>query len=181
MIKDKNQILSMLKEELQRWEALLAGMSEEYITNPQLPSGLSIKDVIVHLWAWQQRSIAKLEAGLQDREPDYPHWPEDLEPEAEDVDEVNAWIYNTYHDKPWPAVYHDWKAGFQRLIELGQAIPEKDLFDEDKYAWLEGYSLADVLLGSYEHHHDEHLETLQAWLTDHGAMRSAAGPMDPNP
>ncbi len=179
MIKDKPQILNMLREELDRWEELLAGLSEEYITNPQLPSGLSIKDVITHLWAWQARSIARLEAAVEGREPRYPEWPAELDPETEDVDKLNDWIFETYRDKPWPEVYRNWKDGFQRFLELGQAIPEDDLFDTEKYDWLDGYSLADVLLGSYEHHHDEHLETLQAWLGDHGAMRSAAGPTDP--
>ena len=175
MRKDKSQIIDMLWKEFNVWQGLLAGMEEEQITVPQLPSSLSVKDVVTHLWTWQQRSIARLEAGLNDREPDYPYWPPHLNPETEDVDELNDWILESHRDKPWPEVYRGWKAGFQRLIELAQALPEKDLFDEEKYLWLKGHSLADVLLGSYEHHHDDHLEELQAWLTDYGAMRSAAG------
>ena len=178
-MKDKNEILRMLREEFARWDDLLAGMSEEYIVTPQLPSGLSIKDVIAHLWACQQRSIARLEAALRGREPDFPDWPPELDPEGEGVDELNDWIFETCRDKPWADVYRDWKGGFQRLLELGQSLPGADLFDDEKYDWLDGYSLADVLLGSYEHHHDEHLEGLQAWLTGHGAMRSAAGPNPP--
>ena len=71
----------MLNEEFNRWEHLLAGMSEEQITAPQLPANLSIKDVIAHLRAWQQRSIARLEAALLDREPEFPRWPEELVPD----------------------------------------------------------------------------------------------------
>jgi len=178
-MKDKSQIIRMLREEFNAWRELFSGMDQEQLTVPKLPSGLSVKDVVVHVWAWQQRSIARLEAGLNDRQPNYPDWPPNLNTEQEDVDELNDWILNTYRDKPWPAVYHDWEAGFQRLIELGQAIPKEDLFAEDKYDWMEGYSLADVLLGTYEHHHHEHLEELQAWFSDHGAMRSAAGPNPP--
>lgn len=172
---DKSKIIRMLREEFNQWEEFLAGLSEEYITNPQLPGGLSIKDVVAHLWAWQQRSIARLEASLANQEPNYPNWPAELDPEAEDVDELNDWIYTSYREKPWPEMYRDWRGGFLRLIELGQAIPEKDLFDKEKYPWLEGYSLADVLLGSYEHHHHEHLESLRAWLTDQWSMRSTGG------
>lgn len=54
----KMHILKALGEQLERWEELLASMSDEQITDPQLPSGWSIKDVIAHLMAWQQRSIA---------------------------------------------------------------------------------------------------------------------------
>jgi ATP-dependent RNA helicase SUPV3L1/SUV3 len=42
---------------------LLASLSESQITTPNLPANLSVKDVVAHLWAWQQLSIARLEAG----------------------------------------------------------------------------------------------------------------------
>src|SRR5215216_1087134 len=110
MMNDKKQIIQMLRKEFNRWEELLAGMSEEQITDPNLPSNLSIKDVIAHLWAWQQRSVARNEAALHDSEPRYPDWPERLGPDPnEDVDQTNAWIYETNKDKPWPKVYADWR------------------------------------------------------------------------
>ena len=53
----KDHILTALREQFNRWEKLLASMSDEQITAPHLPSNWSIKDVIAHLRAWQQRSI----------------------------------------------------------------------------------------------------------------------------
>ena len=58
----KQHILTALKEQFNRWEELLASISEEQITAAHLPSNLSINDVIAHLRAWQQRSIARLKA-----------------------------------------------------------------------------------------------------------------------
>jgi hypothetical protein len=170
MMSDKKQILKILKEEFNRWEELLAGMSEEQITEPHLPSSLSMKDVIAHLWAWQQRSIARMEAALHDREPQFPRWLETLEPDSEDdLDQVNAWIYETYREKPWSLVYRDWREGFLRFLELGEAIAEEDLLEPGRYAWLQGHPLSLVLVSSYEHHHEEHLEPLLAWLRNNGA------------
>jgi hypothetical protein len=164
-VQDKKQVIAMLQAEFKRWVKLLAGMSEEQISAPHLPSNLSIKDVMAHLWAWQQRSIARLEAALLDMAPEYPDWPADLDPEQEgQPHQLNAWIYETYREKPWPSVYRDWRAGFLRFLELGQAIPEPKLFETGKYPWLDGYALSDVLLGSYRHHHQEHLEPLLDWL-----------------
>jgi hypothetical protein len=80
---DKQHIPTMLREEFQRWEELLASLSEEQITAPQLPADWSIKDVIAHLMAWQQRSIARLEAALLNRAPELPKWPAELDPEPE--------------------------------------------------------------------------------------------------
>jgi hypothetical protein len=39
--------------------------------------------VVIHLWAWQQRTIARMEAALADREPSFPQWSVDLDPDAE--------------------------------------------------------------------------------------------------
>ena len=160
----KQHILTALREEFARWEELLAGMSEEQITAPQLPANWSVQDVMAHLWAWQQRSIARLEAALDDREPEFPRWPE-ADPDSEDSpDRTNAWIYATNRELPWSSVYQNWRGGFLRFVELAEAILEKDLLNAERYAWMHGYPLALVLLSSYEHHHVDHYGPLLARL-----------------
>jgi hypothetical protein len=164
----KEHILTALREQFDRWEKLLASLSEEQITAPHPPSTWSTKDEIAHLRAWQQRSIARLEAAQVDREPVFPRWPAELNPDSEDnTDQINAWIYETFREQPWSKAHPDWRAGFLRFLELGQVFPEKDLLDEGKYPWLEGRPLAFILLSSYDHH-QEHLEKSIAWLREHG-------------
>ena len=55
----QDHILAALRELFDNWESLLASLSEAQITTPLLPSPWSTKDVVAHLWAWQQRSIAR--------------------------------------------------------------------------------------------------------------------------
>src|SRR5215475_5023392 len=106
---DKQGTLIALREEFNRWEELLAGLSEAQITAPQLPENWSIKDVVAHLRSWQQRSIARLEAALHNREPEYPAWPAQLDPEEEgQPHDLNAWLYEKDRDRPWSSVYRDW-------------------------------------------------------------------------
>ena len=167
----KKHILAALREEFDHWEKVLASLSETQIMPVLPPAELSVKDEIAHLWAWQQRSIARLAAGLNGGEPQMPIWWPDAtvtRPDATDAHEittnrVNAQIYETFRDRAWSEVYQQWRAGFLRFLELGEAIAEPTLLDADRYAWLSGYALADVLLGSYEHH-QEHLEKLLARL-----------------
>jgi hypothetical protein len=162
---DKQQALTALREEFNRWEARLASLNEAQITAAQLPEHWSIKDVIAHLRAWQQRSIARLEAAQMGRGPAYPKWPEQFDPEAEgQPHDLNAWLYEQTRNQPWSRVYADWRAGFLRFLELAAALPENDLLKVGAYPWLEGYALIDVLQGSYEHHqeHAEYLEPLIA-------------------
>jgi hypothetical protein len=160
---DKEQILTRLNDEFNSWEILLGSLSEAQITAPQ-PSDMSIKDVMAHLMAWQQLSIMRLEAALNDREPEPMPWPEELGPEPEgDPYDINNWFDEQYHTQSWPNVYQAWRTGFLRFLELAQAVPEADLLAPGKYHWLEDYPLMAVLEGSYEHHR-EHMETLQARL-----------------
>lgn len=161
---DKQQLLAALRAEYARWQALLDGLSAAQAAGP-LPDGLSVKDVIGHLHAWQQISVARLEAAREDREPVYPAWLGGLEPDLEEnLERINATIHAMYAAEPWPVVHELWLADFGRLLDLAAAIPENGLFDTERYPWLRGYALADVLQGTYEHHHDDHYPSLAAGL-----------------
>jgi hypothetical protein len=168
---DKQTILSAVDDEFRRWETLLGALSEAQMTVPLRPSHWTIKDIVAHLHAWQLRSIARLEAALADREPQFPDWPSDLNPEPDgQPHDVNAWLYDTYRDQPWSQVYQQWRDGFRRFLALGAAIPEEALLAPGRYPWMEGYPLSLVLTASFEHHHQDHLGPLLIWLWEHGLI-----------
>lgn len=169
----KQQIRTALEDVFNRWEELIASVSEGQINTVLIPSNWTVKDVVSHLWSWQQASVARAEAALQGTEPKYPRWWEIFAPDPnEDVDRTNAWLYEASKDKPWPKVYLDWKLQFQKYLDLTGQIPEKDLFEPGRYAWMGKYPLSASLLGSLDHH-EEHFETLTAWLREHGYMKSS--------
>jgi hypothetical protein len=168
----KEHILSALTEQFSHWEELLASLGDEQITAPHFDFSWSIKDVVAHLWAWQQISIARMEAAVLNREPEFPKWSAQSGGDwEENANQTNAWIFETYHDQPWPEVHQNWREGFLRFLDLAEPISEKDLLDGNRYAWLKGYSLAFILVASYDHH-QEHLEKLAAWLQEHGRQAS---------
>ena len=159
----KDHILMALREQLNQWEELLAGFSEKQLTTP-LRGKWSIKDVVAHLCAWQERTFARLEGGRLNREPAFPRWPAEFDPDLEEnTGPINAWIYETHTKEPWSKIHKNWRDGFQRCLEAAAAIPESDLLNDEKYAWLKGYPLAYILLATYEHHR-EHLGKLQTRL-----------------
>jgi hypothetical protein len=160
----KEHILAALKEKFDSWEELLTGLSEEQIIVPHFDYDWSIKDVIAHLWAWQQISIARVEAGLWNQKPQLPDWiVESVENWEEDSDRVNALTFEKYHEKSWTEIHQNWQEGFLWFLELGNKISERDLLDGDKYPWLNGYSLAFILIASYDHH-QEHYEKLIPYI-----------------
>jgi len=162
----KGHILAALREQFDSWEELLASLSEEQITTPHFDFDWSIKDVVAHLWTWQQISIARMEAGLRDHGPDFPEWiVESIENWEEDADRVNALTFERNHNKLWSEIHQNWRNGFLRFLELGGKISERDLLDGDRYSWLKGYSLAFILVASYDHH-QEHIEKLTNGLRE---------------
>jgi hypothetical protein len=163
----KSQILSNLENIYNLWQKLLARLSYEQIATPLQPSPWTVKDIVAHLWFWQQASVARAEAALQDKDPQYPEWWELFGPNPEeDVDRTNAWNYEHSKDKPWQQVYTDWLTQFSHYLDLLRQIPERDLIEAGRYQWMGNYPLSASAMGSYDHH-QEHLETLTAWLDQH--------------
>jgi hypothetical protein len=162
---NKSEMLTLLQDEFNRWEALLDSLSQPQISAAHFIGSWSIKDVLAHLMAWQTRSIARLEAARMDRDPDFPRWPVEVDPDLlDDPEQTNTWIQKTYRDTAWPDIHRSWVAGFQRFLQLAQAIPEQDLLEPKRYHWMSSQPLMAVLQSCYDHHHVEHLEPLLAAL-----------------
>jgi hypothetical protein len=164
----KQQIIDELTEIFNRWQELLTDLSEEEIMQPLLPSTWTVKDIVAHLWGWQQASVARAEAALHHTLPNFPSWWEINGPDPnEDVDRTNAWLYEASKEKPWLDVYTGWKTQFEHFLELTSQIPEKDLLEPGRYAWMGNNPLSASAIGSWDHHL-EHFDTLTAWLQDDG-------------
>lgn len=162
----KQQILAQLNETYDQWNGLLSHLSDKQATVVLEGSDWSIKDEVAHLLAWQLISNERLEAAQNGRDPQFPAWRTDPTDagESPSIDQLNERIYALYRDTPWPEVYQTWQEGFQKLLALGEALPEEALLEVNRYAWLKDHALIEVLEGTYEHHQDEHLTPLQARL-----------------
>jgi hypothetical protein len=167
LMKMKEHILMAMKEQFKEWEALLAELSEEQITASHFDLDWSIKDIVAHLWAWQQISVARVEAGAFNREPEFPKWIIGSNPNWEaNADKTNALTYKNNHNKLWKEIHQNWKDGYSRLLDAAHKIPEPNLLATGLYPWLGEYSLALILIASYDHH-QEHFDKLTKWLNEH--------------
>ena len=156
-MKSKRELIRDLRAEFSRWEELLGALSEQQTVRRDLAGGLSVKDVVAHLMAWQKLSIARMEAARDNRAPNYQLGPDGLDPDAEaNLERVNAWIHEKYLNTPWAEVYQDWSSGFLHFIDLAEAMPEQALMQPARYPWLKDAPLVAVVEGLYDHHHEEH-------------------------
>ncbi len=149
-----------LREDIER---VVAEAGEERMEQPGSFGELTLKDVIAHLTSWRLTTAARLEAGLHGEEPAFP-WPAHLN-EDEDTDEINRWFFETNRDKPVASVLRESRETFERVERAIAALPEDDLFEADRFPWLEGYALGPgVVHGTLEHYRIDHEPEIRAWL-----------------
>lgn len=164
----KAEYLKMLKNEFDNWDNLLSHTDEKRATTLEFGGYHTIKDIVGHLTAWQELTLARLNAALAGTDPIKPVWLKGGDPDHEpNIDQYNETIYMMYQRKTWDEVYKEWKNRYQEVLKMVEKIAETDLMAEEKYAWLKEYPLMAVLSGTLEHH-KEHYRPLLEWLLGHG-------------
>ncbi len=161
----KKHILAALKEQLVVYRQWIEGVDDRQASLLLAPSIWDSRDVLTHCWFWQQRSIARMSAAVNSLEPVFIILPAGLEySRNEDTEAINAWSVSEFRETDWTRVWMRWHNGYEQLLETAQKVPQAALLDPGRYPWMQGYPLANVLLGTYDHH-VEHLEQLAAFFT----------------
>jgi hypothetical protein len=155
----KTELLEEWRQERARWEALLAELGPQRAVEPTLPGNWSLKDVIAHLTAWQERSVTRLDAARRGVEPQLEDWDDESI-----LGQVNAQIYEQNRDRSLDAVLAQWRRVLGQLIELLEVLPDDVLNDQGRFAWLGGEPLITVPRNSLGHYREEHWESLQVAL-----------------
>ena len=90
-------------------------------------------------------------------------WPARFD-EEDDLEEINRWFFEVNRDKPLAEVLRESRETFERVERAIAALPERDLLEQDRFSWLEGYALGPaVVRGTLDHYH-EHEPDIRAWV-----------------
>ena len=159
---NKSELLDWLKEEYRQWEALLNQIGEARMEQPGAAADWSIKDIIAHLTGWRYRTVARLQAAQRGEGEPPPYWPAHLQADV-DLDEINAWIYETNHERPVREVLDESHDVFQQMFAAIEALPDAVLSDPAQHLpWLETESIKPS--DFFGHFHEEHEPDMRAWL-----------------
>jgi hypothetical protein len=61
-------------------------------------------------------------------------------------------------------VLGDFRSSYLQIVEAVQAMPEEDLIDPRRFAWLDGDSLRQLVAGDTYDHYEEHRQQIEEWL-----------------
>jgi uncharacterized protein (TIGR03083 family) len=134
----EQQLLVESQKEYQALEKLLAPLTPEQMTQPGAVGDWSVKDVLAHLYEWQQMFFGWYEAGLRGETPALPgrgyKWNQ--------LPALNHEIYLAYRDAPLDDVLARFHDSHRRTMALVEALSEEDLFAHGGFEWLGKHSLA---------------------------------------
>lgn len=158
---NKAELLTRMRKGYADFEALLGSLNDAQLTTPGVNGDWSVKDILVHLATWQGRmsqrlqAIARGEDGLR------------LDPAITNEQEMNAFndaTFATNRSRPLHEVREDFRSSYQRLLVDVEAADERDLFDPQRFAWMEGDPLWENVAGNSFAHYEEHIPMIEAWL-----------------
>ena len=165
----KAGLLEQLDKAVATWNELAEAALQADPARPGAMGDWSFVDVAGHLNGWRTRSVGRVEAAANGTEPPPPPWPDGLDPESdEDLDTINRFIYDRYHDRPIAEILAEARDQWQRIRAAAEAVPEADLLTPGRYPWLNGYALGEVVNGAAAHLHEEHEADIRKWLSMNG-------------
>ena len=157
---DKASLLAMIQSDRAQLDKLLATLSAEQMCQATLENQWSVKDVLAHIAAWEQRCVGWIQAGLRGERPDKP----DTGFTWEVVDKLNEQTFRENQERPLDDIQAAYRQAHQQILEQAQALSEDDLMNPQRFAWTDGRNLVPYIAANTYEHYQEHVEQIRGWL-----------------
>lgn len=145
----KQQLLAAMQSEHEALEQALAGLTPEQLTRVSRATGWSIKDVLAHLWEWEQMCLGWYRAGLRGKEPAVPaegfNWAQ--------LPALNQQIFDKHHARPVADVLKAFRQSYRQMLKTATALSEADLFTLGRYAWTRQNTLGAYFVSATSSHY----------------------------
>jgi hypothetical protein len=125
-------LVEVSEKEYAALEKLILTLGVEQMTRVSAPGEWAIKDVLAHLYEWQQMFFRWYEAGLRSEKPAVPaegyKWSE--------LPALNLHIYEAYRDLSLKQILEMFRFSHHRTMDLIAALSEADLFTPGRWPWM---------------------------------------------
>ena|SRR5579859_1553601 len=152
---DKAILLDNMSAAHDALEKTLTPLNEAQMTTPGVNGEWSIKDLLVHLTAWQQRLLAAIRAGEPAISP--------LDISGEEVNGLNQQFYQENKSRSLNAVLAAFRTASSQLLASVEAMTDEDLIDPQRFSWTGGKPLWQFVAGETYEHILEHIGSIYTW------------------
>jgi hypothetical protein len=161
---NREVMLDRIRTERRRLELNLAEVPAYDMQTPGVIGGWSVKDVLVHLVAWERLFLGWYKAGRQGERPAVPApgvgWGE--------LDRLNRQIYEQNRKRDLADVLADFHASYAQVLAVIESMPEDEIFAPGRYDWLGEQALVGPILANTANHYRWAKGHIRAWWQEKG-------------
>jgi hypothetical protein len=134
---NKTQLLESIQKQYTALEKFLAPLTDEQMTSSSAPGAWAVKDILAHLYEWQQMFFGWYETGLRGETPEVPasgyKWNR--------LPALNQAIYEKYSGLTAEQALELFRKSHQKTIEFIENLPDADLSTPGLYKWMNQHTL----------------------------------------
>lgn len=145
----KTQIIETAQKERAALEELLSTLTPEQMMKRNVIGEWAVKDVLAHLFEWEEMVMKWYEAGVKGKIPAVPseeyNWGK--------LPQLNHAIFLKHRDKPLSEIMKTFKTSYKKIMKVIEDIPEKELFTRKVYKWANNNPLAAYFVSATSSHY----------------------------
>lgn len=152
---NKDELLRRLDERYEWFDVLLERAAAQDTDAAGVTEEWSVKDVVAHLIAHEQRSIDEIRAAQQGRTPEIKH---------DENDSFNDGAVFAWRASSFEQVRKAWQKSFQQVVQVVQALTDADFDPNGAVVAALGDTIDGGLANNTYEHYDFHGVQIAAWL-----------------
>jgi hypothetical protein len=156
----KPHLLAEIRGQRDALDALLARVPADQLSRPLPGDDWSIKDILAHIFAWEQVLLYWWQAGQgheipTDPSPNLSH---------EEIERLNTDFYQAHRHRPLAEVQAHYRRSYTQVMAILEAAPAAALEQPGYFPWAEGQPFASFVIGNTSDHYQEHRLQIANWL-----------------
>ena len=158
--KNKDELVKSIQAERRRLEKVLISLTGDDMVAGGVVGAWTVKDILVHLTAWEQLFLNWYNAGLHNK----PSSPDPVGMSKKKIDALNKDIFLRNQNSPLPEVLDQFHGSYRQILTAVQQIDEKEMFVPGYYTWTGKLSLADYIAGNTCNHYYWAKTKIRNWI-----------------
>jgi hypothetical protein len=146
---NKALLLSESEKERQKLEEYLATLTPGQMTEGGVIAEWSVKDVLAHLYEWEQMVLGWL---VDSQRGETPHVPAEGF-KWNQIPALNEQIYQKHKQRTLDEVMEMYQKSYQETMQTIESIPEETLFTSGLYPWVNKNTLAAYFTSATSSHY----------------------------
>jgi hypothetical protein len=162
----KEKIKERILTERRRLERNLALLSDDDMLEPSVIGEWSVKDILAHLFDWEQRFLGWYTAGLRGEVPETPapglEWNQ--------LRILNQQVFEKHRDKKLKDVKEEFQSSFKKVLDTIDRISENDIFEIGRYKWTGKENIGGYILANTANHYRWAKSRIRSWMKRTGRL-----------